>query len=82
MPNSYVNQNGGGNYNPLVEAIPSGLSGQKIDLEHKATLHARKLYIGGVPLGATNDDLIKFFNDSFAKAVYPEKLEGNQISQV
>ena len=45
--------------------------------------HARKLYVGGIPAGTTDDDIAAFFSDVFAKCAPAQYMQqGNPILSV
>lgn len=59
---------------PLNRGVADALNDSK---------HARKLYVGGLPPGTTEDEISAFFNDVFAKCAPPQYMQqGNPILSV
>jgi splicing factor U2AF subunit len=46
------------------------------------TRHARRIYAGGIPPKATEDDIHNYFNDIVTRALYPAVIEGGPVVKI
>jgi len=46
------------------------------------TRHARRIYAGGIPPRATEEEVHVFFNDIVSRALYPKQIEGRPVMKI
>eukprot|EP01038_Epipyxis_sp_PR26KG_P012799 gene12799-17159_t len=76
VPNSY--------FSYANTPVPAALSGNKADLNAALALtrHARRIYAGGIPPRATEEEIHSFFNEIVSRALKPMVIPGGPVLKV